>query len=335
VGVLILLAMLTMAVCDRQPSPCGGSFLPSPPQPPLPRFQVGRPAPVRRPSFNETEARLNSRLAAASYCPRKAIEAWACAVCEPSVRNATFFKSDALEAAGFVGIAHDSLGPQIVVVFRGTAANRNWLEDAFAGKRRTMRWGGGSVHYGFWLDFIKVQADVHALLSRKRFELTALGLLAPATPARVRLIGHSLGGALATLAAADLRLHSLLFRVDQLWTFGAPRVGDQLFVRWLMSSGGEVPSGAALVHWRVTHAHDPVVHLPLLSMGFLHAPTEVWYPDCTAPAKCAQDFYVCDDGPEGEDPLCSARVWLPACTTHSEDHLSYAGVQYDSAINCE
>ena len=59
------------------------------------------------------------------------------------------------------------------------------------------------------------------------------------------MTGHSLGGALATLAAAR-------HQADVLWTFGAPRVGDALFARSL--------AGTAI--GRVVNGNDPVPAVP-------------------------------------------------------------------------
>lgn len=337
--VVLLLAALTVAVCDRQPSPCGGSFLPPPPAPPLPWLQSASPQPA--PQYNETRARTNARLASASYCAKEVVELWQCASCA-ELRNVSFFVDDITGAAGYVGLAPRLPDPsglggsgaiQLVLVFRGTQVNRNWLEDLVALKHMGgEQWGGGAVHVGFLTTYRSLQGYVHQLLLAKRRLAVGLGLLGPTETVNVRLVGHSLGGALATLAAADL-LGIQPFRVEELWTFGSPRVGDAKFVAWLLAA--ERLGGAGVRHWRVTHAHDPVVHVPPLGMGFQHVPTEVWYPDRTPPAKCAQDYYVCDDGPAREDSLCAARVWLPLCVTRSEDHLNYVGVPFDHAANCE
>jgi len=42
--------------------------------------------------------------------------------------------------------------------------------------------------------------------------------------------GHSLGGAIATLAVAELISKGI--QVDNLYTFGSPRVGDSNFISW-------------------------------------------------------------------------------------------------------
>lgn len=46
------------------------------------------------------------------------------------------------------------------------------------------------------------------------------------------VIGHSLGGAMATIAAVDLRVKLRLPDV-RLYTFGSPRVGNEIFSRFV------------------------------------------------------------------------------------------------------
>ena len=70
---------------------------------------------------------------------------------------------------------------------------------------------------------------------------------------KFRITGHSLGGALATHAAAHLLSQGI--NVDMLYTFGSPRVGDNKFSTWFdaLLKNTKV---------RVTHGRDPVPHLP-------------------------------------------------------------------------
>ena len=71
------------------------------------------------------------------------------------------------------------------------------------------------------------------------------------------LTGHGLGGAYATLAATHLMAVGV--QVDDIYTFGSPRVGDSKFHQWFtkMMNGRFVS--------RVTHNKDSVPHFPLES----------------------------------------------------------------------
>jgi hypothetical protein len=78
--------------------------------------------------------------------------------------------------------------------------------------------------------------------------------------------GHSLGGALATLAAGVLRSQGL--NVD-LYTYGAPKVGEQALADYITSTAhGQT--------YRVTHHDDPVPKLPPLLIGFRHSSPEYY-----------------------------------------------------------
>lgn len=76
------------------------------------------------------------------------------------------------------------------------------------------------------------------------------------------MTGHSLGGALATHAAIQLLSENI--PVDQFYTFGSPRVGDNKFSTWFDSYL------KTNNRFRVTHGRDPVPHLPPADFGFTH-----------------------------------------------------------------
>lgn len=110
---------------------------------------------------------------------------------------------------GTDGLVATRAGQLTIVAFRGTEPDK--LEDFIADLRaRPVAWhGGGRVHEGFLAAYRAVHAPLQAALER--------------LPSTGRLIftGHSLGAAVATLAAAEFRA-----RRPELVTFGSPRVGD-------------------------------------------------------------------------------------------------------------
>lgn len=96
--------------------------------------------------------------------------------------------------------------------------------------------------------------------------------------------GHSLGGAVATLAAAYLRAAGT--PVD-LYTYGSPRVGNDAFANFV--------SGQAGLETRVTHLDDPVPRLPPLLFSYRHTSPEYWLSDggATTTAYSVSDVKVC------------------------------------------
>ncbi|EKF38209.1 lipase, putative [Trypanosoma cruzi marinkellei] len=141
---------------------------------------------------------------------------------------------------------------------------------------------------------------------------------------RILVTGHSLGGAMATIAAANLVSQNHLFSHGLkilLYTFGAPRVGNMQFVNWLLASfcrGGHES-------YRVTHKRDPVPHVPPRFIGYLHVPREVWYDnDGNTNGRICNDVVgrPCTDLTAKEDPRCSNSA-LPISVA---DHLNYLGI---------
>jgi hypothetical protein len=99
-------------------------------------------------------------------------------------------------------------GSKTLLSFRGTESDdpTDLVSDAFA---IPLKWAGaGRVHAGFARALALVQDDVAAALANVETPLL--------------ITGHSLGAALATLAAS-------LWRPGSLITFGSPRVGDSEF----------------------------------------------------------------------------------------------------------
>ena len=68
------------------------------------------------------------------------------------------------------------------------------------------------------------------LLQIKLILLTAVGQLNPTIPCYIT--GHSLGGAIATLAALEIAINIPQIREQlQLYTYGSPRIGDRNFAQ--------------------------------------------------------------------------------------------------------
>merc|ERR1712000_456938 len=86
--------------------------------------------------------------------------------------------------------------------------------------------------------------------------------------ARVLVVGHSLGGAMANFMVIDL-YQRFGKKTDYFYTMGAPRVGNTAFANYVDSIG--------INAWRLVHARDMVPHLPTENMGFTHNGVEVWY----------------------------------------------------------
>eukprot|EP01006_Ploeotia_vitrea_P066633 TRINITY_DN95387_c0_g1_i1.p2 TRINITY_DN95387_c0_g1~~TRINITY_DN95387_c0_g1_i1.p2 ORF type:complete len:280 (+),score=122.00 TRINITY_DN95387_c0_g1_i1:59-898(+) len=245
--------------------------------------------------YSPTTSTRYLKMAYAAYCNADSVTSWDCKWCENTLTVTKLLQDWSTDTFGYVG--YDSSRQQIVVAFRGTRATdlANWITDLKACKQTDYNGiPGASVHSGFYEAYNTVATTM----------LQAVRTLHNAHPsASIAVTGHSLGAALACLAAADL---SVAYSSEiQMWTYGQPRVGNQVFSDWFKQRN--------IRTWRVVNQHDVVPHLPTYSMGFYHVPTEVWYTD-------QYDFQQCNGS--GEDPNCSDSLLLPVSV---HDHLSYLG----------
>ena len=106
------------------------------------------------------------------------------------------------------------------------------------------------------------------------------------------LVGHSLGGAVAALAALEFQGRGW---VPQVTTFGEPRIGNQALNQYIDTQFGfnnsSVPDEDA-AYRRVTHVDDPVPLLPLEEWGYhMHAGEIFISKPSLAPSK--EDIFRC------------------------------------------
>ncbi|KAH8061247.1 phospholipase [Aureococcus anophagefferens] len=205
-----------------------------------------------------------------------------------------------------VGAAGD--GGSLWVSFRGTENYENWIDNVkFVRVHPYDDDPDVGVEDGFLRWYEGLKGGVAA----------ALAAAAPGAAARapVHLVGHSAGGAVATLAAYDFLRGGVFpdaLALASHATFGSPRVGNAEFVADFSARLGDVPS------FRVTHADDVIPHLPQTELGFLHVPGELWQANDTAA------LVNCDDDDTKEDPTCSNSCAPLRCTSKA-DHLRYLG----------
>lgn len=163
----------------------------------------------------------------------------------------------------------------IVICFRGTEPNRIWdiYDDLLAIPMRYPTQVTGLVHVGFWTALKQVWRDVDTPpmvwppdIDRdagKGFTDYLREFRNVRKPQPVWITGHSLGGALATMATARLLGEGVL-RVDDIggiYTFGQPRVGDDQFAENYQPDER---------HFRIVHDNDVVTRVPPESLKQAH-----------------------------------------------------------------
>ncbi|KAG0126301.1 Alpha/Beta hydrolase protein [Tuber indicum] len=153
-------------------------------------------------------------------------------------------------------VARDDTRRTITVSYRGTQSLGNWFANV------QIHWSDASVycsscklhtgfHNAFRLAFPPILASVNSL----RAQYPSYKLV---------VTGHSFGGALATITATEFRR---LGYATELYTYGAPRVGNDKFCLFVSRSSG---------NYRVTHLNDPVPRLPPVALGYYHISPEYW-----------------------------------------------------------
>lgn len=191
-----------------------------------------------------------------------------------------------------------------ILGFRGTESDDLADLKIDADIRLTPFENNAKVHRGFLVALDQVWQAVHARLQ----EAAAQGL-------SIWYTGHSLGAALATLAAARRQ-------PDALFTFGAPRVGDAAFARLL----------AGMPIQRIVNCSDMAATVPGRFLGYRHvgelvfmtsaarllfnpAPTRVFVAKATGTAK-----------------YCAMLPWFRRGTVTARSFADHAIVNYTAAL---
>jgi len=165
-----------------------------------------------------------------------------------------YFASELTDTHGF--IVGDK--EKIILAFAGTEPNKlaDWITDSNILKIEFEPQGQriGFVHTGFYHALLSVWEMVEMRLHKLRDNNQS-----------VWITGHSLGGALATLAAAQLVFsqQSMLIPVNGVYTFGQPRVGDFQFAEIFDTKIGHRC-------FRIVNNFDIVSRVPARLLGYRH-----------------------------------------------------------------
>ncbi|KAE9973372.1 hypothetical protein EG328_004434 [Venturia inaequalis] len=161
------------------------------------------------------------------------------------------------DVTGFVAL--DYTHNTTIVAFRGSESRLNWKMNFEISLVNVDFCQNCRAASGFWKSWTESRDPIIAALNaaQKSFPRN-----------RVVVTGHSLGGAVATLAAGALRKNG--FKVD-LYTYGSPRVANEdLAVQLTL----QAPSMGS--NYRVTHLNDAVPQLPPQWFGYKHISPEYY-----------------------------------------------------------
>lgn len=147
---------------------------------------------------------------------------------------------------GYVAWGQGARQGECLIAVRGTDSRPDWLSNfRFGG---VVGPSGYLVHAGFWRGAQSVLPQIQQQLHGR-------------SPSALHIVGHSLGGAMATLIADSL---SNIGCPMKLYTFGAPRCGVEEHAEYLTSKLG------AENIYRAYHDTDPVPMVP--PFPYFHVP---------------------------------------------------------------
>ncbi|KAF2021737.1 alpha/beta-hydrolase [Aaosphaeria arxii CBS 175.79] len=156
------------------------------------------------------------------------------------------------DVTGFVAV--DKSNKMVVVSFRGSLSPANFATDLNFAPTATDLCAGCTAHSGFWQSWVDARPGVMAAVRN-----------VSATYPNFKLVttGHSLGGAIATLAAAQLRNEG---KSVAMYSFGAPRVAPERLSQFISNQ----PGG----NFRITFGQDLVPRLPPSLFKYVHISPE-------------------------------------------------------------
>ena len=168
--------------------------------------------------------------------------------------NKSHREETSTDVAGYVAVDHTN--NLIVVSFRGSTTIDAWITNFDFGTTDTDICSGCTAHRGFWNSWVDSRSRVTPAVKQAAKDFPSY---------KITVVGHSLGGAIASLAAAQLRNYGLTVA---LYSFGSPRIGGNKISSYISSQTGG--------NFRVTHWNDPVPKVPLLTMGYVHISPEYY-----------------------------------------------------------
>ncbi|OJA16307.1 hypothetical protein AZE42_03374 [Rhizopogon vesiculosus] len=202
-------------------------------------------------------------------------------------------------------IARDDKRNELVVSFKGSREIASAIIDASLVLSQLHGPGlpketGAHVHTGFLFAFISAGEHVLDTLRKQLEAYPQYG---------VAVCGHSLGGAIACIAALSIR-NSFPDIALRLFTFGQPRTGDAVFAELV-----EAMIGVDNI-FRSVHSFDGVPTMIPTMIGYRHHATEYWqFTEPPSPSHVRR--CVGGEDPEGSASIPSTGTNLP--------HMVYYG----------
>ena len=165
-------------------------------------------------------------------------------------RDNYYFSDDFTDTQGFV-VGDEK---KIIISFTGTEGKiADWVTDIKVFKETWIEANPmGEVHNGFYGALSSVWDELYEEIINLRTNNQSIWIT-----------GHSLGGALATLAAATLQLQAPDVKVGGVYTFGQPRIANHKFSK-------NYNAVLKNVTFRCVNNNDVVTRVPPQIFGYSH-----------------------------------------------------------------
>jgi hypothetical protein len=166
------------------------------------------------------------------------------------------YRGDITEFAAYMAVVESRR--QIIFVGRGTCGDANWNTDKNFTLIPNDLAEGALIHGGFQLAWSEIADSVLNTLQAAVSRYQDYDIV---------FTGGSLGGAVATVAGANLRAAG--YDVD-IYSYGSPRIGNDILSEFIQQQPGKI--------YRVTHNQDPVPRLPPTALfdKYRHISPEYW-----------------------------------------------------------
>ncbi|EPQ56302.1 alpha/beta-hydrolase [Gloeophyllum trabeum ATCC 11539] len=214
------------------------------------------------------------------------------------------FSNSTTDTQGF--IARDDTRREIVVSLRGSTSVEDFAIDSETSLEPYVSPGvvpppGAMTHTGFLTAWNSVAPGVISVVREQLLEHPGYAIVTT---------GHSLGGALSSLAGVSMKSNFPVNPV-RMYTYGQPRTGNPTYAYFVNDLFG--PNA-----YRFVHAADGVPTEISQAEGYRHHGIEYWQnPDPPSAANTKER------AADGEDPTCSDSI---PSTGINIDHVFYFGV---------
>jgi len=214
------------------------------------------------------------------------------------------------DSCGYIAIDHSPSSPRIIVAFRGTYSVANTIIDLSTVPQEYVPYPVNegakcencTVHLGFMTAWRHTRAEIlpHLEATKKKYPEHQL-----------TLVGHSLGGAVAALAALEFKVRRWN---PQVTTFGEPRMGNKYLMHYVDKAFSSKDSNeSSAMYRRVTHIDDPVPLLPLKEWGYRMHAGEIYISKRDL-APDVGDLQHCE-GDEDPDCIASGEATVKAAAS--------------------